>query len=283
MIAFINTQIWKKTVNRKIMQDDLLKKIADSIGVLNLSESKVAALICAEPEIVAQCGMARIAALAEVSEPTVLRFCRSLGFGGFGEFKKEFVHYLSDGGLEKFIQINSEDSVDDIIIKEQLKIQKNVKSFFGELKRNQLEEVAKRLNRSSFVLIFAERVLVPVAMYAQNKLLQLGKHASVFQDYRHLLEVAGILPEKDSLVLLISEKDSEKVLINIAQIVTQKRLTSVCVTRPYAELAAECDYTLYFPETMSSSGISYDDYNFFGMSLVNILSSMLQRDEDNYS
>ncbi|WP_409329106.1 MurR/RpiR family transcriptional regulator [Trujillonella humicola] len=66
---------------------NLLDRISDRLPELRRSEQKVAAAVLADPARVVREGLADLARRAGVSEPTVVRFARALGFGGFQDFK----------------------------------------------------------------------------------------------------------------------------------------------------------------------------------------------------
>ena len=66
----------------------LLKRIADHADQLRPSEQRVAEFIRTRPRIAAEITIADLAMAADVSEPTVVRFCRAIGFRGFSEVKR---------------------------------------------------------------------------------------------------------------------------------------------------------------------------------------------------
>lgn len=65
----------------------MLSKISESLPNLSGAERKVAESALAEPKWFVQAAVAEIAERASVSQPTVIRFCRSLGYKGLPEFK----------------------------------------------------------------------------------------------------------------------------------------------------------------------------------------------------
>ena len=54
---------------------------------LKTALQKVANLILRQPEMAIYASVNEVAAAAQVSEATVMRFCRTLGFKGFQDFK----------------------------------------------------------------------------------------------------------------------------------------------------------------------------------------------------
>ncbi|MGB2516287.1 MAG: MurR/RpiR family transcriptional regulator, partial [Pseudomonadales bacterium] len=69
------------------MTNDLYKVLQDNYDRLRKSEKKVADFVMQTRSSVVQMRIVDLAAAAEVSEPTVLRFCRALGFDGFQDFR----------------------------------------------------------------------------------------------------------------------------------------------------------------------------------------------------
>lgn len=63
---------------------DRIKQVAPS---LSRAERKVADAVLADPAAVVDLSIAKLAAAAGVSQPTVLRFCRALGREGYRDFK----------------------------------------------------------------------------------------------------------------------------------------------------------------------------------------------------
>jgi RpiR family carbohydrate utilization transcriptional regulator len=61
----------------------MLDTIASSLDSLRRAEAAVARTVLADPEAAVRDSLAQLAGKAGVSEPSVLRFCRSAGFGGF--------------------------------------------------------------------------------------------------------------------------------------------------------------------------------------------------------
>jgi DNA-binding MurR/RpiR family transcriptional regulator len=68
-------------------EDTLLGTIAARLPSLRRSEEKVASLVLRDPVAALDYNMAGLADAADVSEPTVMRFCSAIGFDGFRSFK----------------------------------------------------------------------------------------------------------------------------------------------------------------------------------------------------
>jgi len=66
---------------------NLIRKIELARPGLRKSECKVADLVMAMPDATLGMRISDLAREAEVSEPTVIRFCRAIGLDGFQHFK----------------------------------------------------------------------------------------------------------------------------------------------------------------------------------------------------
>lgn len=70
---------------------DILARISAALPGLNASERRVGEVVCGDPDLVVHGSVQRVARRAGVSDPTVLRFCRSLGFEGYTDLRLSLV------------------------------------------------------------------------------------------------------------------------------------------------------------------------------------------------
>ena len=96
----------------------MLSKISEQLEKLSSAERKVAEVALAEPKWFVHAAVAEIAERAQVSQPTVIRFCRSLDFKGLPEFKLALSASISHSGLP-FVheELNIDDGVGDVMEK----------------------------------------------------------------------------------------------------------------------------------------------------------------------
>ena len=77
--------------------DNLLSSLSNALPNLNKSEKKVAAVILEDPEAATRSSIALLARRADVSEPSVNRFCKRFGATGFPDFKLRLARALVSG------------------------------------------------------------------------------------------------------------------------------------------------------------------------------------------
>ena len=75
----------------------MLERIQASMHTLAPAEQRVAQLLLNDPRTFANLPVAELAQRAEVSKPTVVRFCRSMGYEGLSDFKRKLLGSLSEG------------------------------------------------------------------------------------------------------------------------------------------------------------------------------------------
>jgi glucokinase len=95
----------------------LMERVQHLQHELTPAEQRVAQLVLEQPRLVLNEPIADIARLAEVSQPTVIRFCRSLGFLGLADFKLKFASSLTGAIPVRHSQVRVSDSTHDLSAK----------------------------------------------------------------------------------------------------------------------------------------------------------------------
>src|SRR5690554_6215171 len=100
-IMFINHQYRREyscmAENPMRRDDNLLEQIQSRLESLNKSERKVADAILRDPSAATRYSIAALARAANVSEPTVNRFCRGFSATGFPDFKIRLAQSIATG------------------------------------------------------------------------------------------------------------------------------------------------------------------------------------------
>ena len=93
---------------------NLLRKISVAIPGLRKSEVKVADYVLQHSADVIGMRIVDLANEAEVSEPTVIRFCRAVGFDGFKSFKLQLAQTMGSGGIFTQFSVDDKDTIEDL-------------------------------------------------------------------------------------------------------------------------------------------------------------------------
>ena len=97
-------------MNDNIMPHNLLERLQSQQDQLSKSERRVAKAILADPIVAIRSSIATLAKVAEVSEPTVNRFCRSMQCTGFPDFKLHLAQCIATGApyVSRDVEVNDD-------------------------------------------------------------------------------------------------------------------------------------------------------------------------------
>jgi DNA-binding MurR/RpiR family transcriptional regulator len=95
----------------------MLERIKASIPALPPAEQRVAKLLLADPRSFATLPVSELADRAHVSKPTVVRFCRSVGYDGLADFKLKLAGTVNEGVPFVHRAVDEDDKPGDLIVK----------------------------------------------------------------------------------------------------------------------------------------------------------------------
>ena len=104
----------------------MLDRITASLSSLAPAEQRVGKLVLLDPRSFASLPVTELAARAHVSKPTVVRFCRSMGYDGLSDFKLKLAGTVSEGVPFIHRSVDLDDKVNDVLVKV---IDNNVAAF----------------------------------------------------------------------------------------------------------------------------------------------------------
>ena len=81
------------------------------------AEQRVAKLVLLDPRSFASLPVSELADRAHVSKPTVVRFCRSMGYDGLSDFKLKLAGTVSEGVPFIHRSVDVDDKVSDVLVK----------------------------------------------------------------------------------------------------------------------------------------------------------------------
>ena len=95
----------------------MLDRIRACLTALPPAEQRVAKLVLADARGFASLPVGELAARAQVSKPTVVRFCRSVGYDGLADFKRKLAGSVNEGVPFVHRAVDDDDSAADIVVK----------------------------------------------------------------------------------------------------------------------------------------------------------------------
>ncbi len=225
-------------------KSNLIRKISLSLDKLRKSERKVAEYILAGPAEVINMRIVDLANGAEVSEPTVIRFCRAIDFDGFQAFKLELAQHIGSSGSFRQFHVSPDDSIADV----------NKKVFdttIGSLINVRDEIDAQALENAIDALSTAERVEFygfgasgSVAIDAQHKFFRLQVSAAAYTD-PHIQHMSAISLKPTDVIVAISQSGRSKALIQSVKLAKEAGATVIGLAPEDTALSDLCDFPIH--------------------------------------
>ena len=224
----------------------MLSKISETLDSLSNAERKVAECALSEPKWFVHAAVAEIAERAEVSQPTVIRFCRSLGYKGLPEFKLELSASISHNGLP-FVhaELNTDDNMGDVMEKVLGNTAAALLGARRSLNESELENAIAMLSHARRIEFYGVGNSGIVAQDAQHKFFRFGVSTVAYSDTHIQLMAAAVLTPQDVLVV-ISNSGSSIELLDAVSIAKENGAKVIVITRAGSPLAqfADCELSL---------------------------------------
>jgi len=179
---------------------------------LSKSEKRVAEYIqkhMADAVVLTLQGLAK---KCSTSDATVLRFCRSLGYMGFADFKISLVPELLRSGKKVYFEADNKDGAGDI--KEGLKQNfiNQVESTLNNCDIKIASSLALKISKANKVMIIGLGGSAGVAQIFCDSLGSLGIYSSFLQDRSIIQNVVPMLKSNDVLVGISHSGETEEVI-----------------------------------------------------------------------
>ena len=221
----------------------MLERIRAAIPALPPAEQRVAALLMADPRRFAGMPVGELAERASVSKPTVVRFCRSVGYGGLADFKLKLAGAVNEGVPYVHRAVSDDDSPAELVVKvidnavaALLKYRNAAGAQAFARAIDALAESARGAQRIEFYGVGNSGI---VAQDAQHKFFRLGVHTAASSD-GHVQVMSATMLKAGDCAVVISGSGRSRDLIDCAEIVRRKGATLIVITAsdsPLAQLA----------------------------------------------
>ena len=188
--------------------------------------------------------VAEIAEKAAVSQPTVIRFCRSLGYKGLPEFKLALSANIGQEGMP-FVheELNSDDDMGDVTEKVLGNTAAAILGARRFLNQTDLENAIAMLTHARRIEFYGVGNSGIVAQDAQHKFFRFGISTVAYSDPHIQLMAAAVLTEQDVLVVISNSGSSIEVL-DAVSIAKENGAAIIAVTRADSALAHLADCVL---------------------------------------
>ncbi|MDF1831663.1 MAG: SIS domain-containing protein [Porticoccaceae bacterium] len=191
----------------------LTQTISNELQAMRKSERKVGQFVLAQPDKVIRMRIVDLAQQAEVSEPTVVRFCRAVGCHGFQDFKLALAQQLASSPSIGQIAVTDSDStaeysfkVFDSTVDSLLKVRDN-------LDLDMLDRAVQALCAAKRVEFYGFGASAAVAFDAQHRFFRLQLATAAYSD-PHLQNMSATSLSPDDVVVAFSQSGRTKALLD---------------------------------------------------------------------
>jgi RpiR family carbohydrate utilization transcriptional regulator len=247
----------------------MLDRIKASLPSLAPAEQRVGKLVLQDPRAFANLPVTELAERAHVSKPTVVRFCRSVGYDGLSDFKLKLAGSVSEGVPFIHRSVDVDDKTSDVAVKvidntvaAFLKYRNDASSFALDMAVQALAETHSTGKRIEFYGVGNSGI---VAQDAQHKFFRLGMNTIAYSD-GHMQVMSASMLGKGDCVVVISNSGRTRDLMDAADIARKRGATTIVITSSGSPLATagQIHLTADHPE-------SYDRYSPMVSRLLHLL------------
>lgn len=231
-------------VSKGMPTPSCLPRVRGSFHRLRPSEQKVASYILAEPDRVVYSSVTEVAEQAGVSDATVIRFCRSLGFAGFQELKIALSRELVAPERHIHQDIRRDDDLATAVRKAYHANHQALDDTLANLDLETLRTIIQRVLTARRIHLYGSGTSGLAALDAHYKLLRIGIESSPLVDL-HLRASAAALLARGDVVIAFSHSGSTRDVVDVVAAAKKAGAWVVAVTNHrQSPLARHADVVL---------------------------------------
>ncbi|MCK8538936.1 MurR/RpiR family transcriptional regulator [Yersinia ruckeri] len=229
-------------------------KILDALGAmqnsLTRSAQRIAAYILTEPAKVTQLSIADLSSLTQAGEATIIRFCRTLGYKGFHDFKMDLAIEIATSNIttdeNSLLDADVQDSDDTLTIGS--KLQSAINNVLSEtlnlLSLECVEQVVKLLRPAERICIFGVGSSGITAEDAKAKLMRIGLRVDAATN-NHFMYMQASLMKAGDVAIGISHSGTSAETVEALRLAKLAGATTVALTHNMGSRITElADYVL---------------------------------------
>jgi RpiR family transcriptional regulator, carbohydrate utilization regulator len=219
----------------------MLERVKASLPSLAPAEQRVGKLVLNDPRAFANLPISVLADRAHVSKPTVVRFCRSLGYDGLSDFKLKLAGSVNEGVPFIHRSVDADDKTGDVMVK----VIDNTVAAFLKYRNDAITGAIEKA-----VVVLAETFTSGrriefygagnsgiVAQDAQHKFFRLGLNTIAYSDGHMQVMSASMLGSGDCVVI-VSNSGRTRDLMDACDIARKNGATTIVITTSGSPLAS---------------------------------------------
>jgi len=231
----------------------VIETIKENYNNIFLAEKKVADFILENPEKTVNANVSELANYSGVSDATVIRLCKHIGYQGYYQLR---IDLSRDLGRKQISDIEVENINTDSVSGLFQAFSSSILAIGKNLDQGELLECANLIKTSKQVHIVAVGNTSPLAMYMGFRLGRLGVKCTYSTIPEYFMNHVNLADEED-IVIAISRSGESKQVVQALELAKEKGLKVISITGfEYSPVSKLSNYFLL----SSVPGQSFDYY-----------------------
>ena len=223
---------------------NLIRRITESQSSLRKSEAKVASYVLKNLDEVIEMRVVDLASKSSVSEPTVIRFCRAIGFDGFQSFKLQLAQQLGLGSVFTQFAVEDSDTVADLLNKVFDTTVGSLITVRDEINSAVLEQAIDTISNARRVEFYGFGASGSVAADAQHKFFRLQLSSAAYTD-PHIQRMSAISLGSEDVVVAISQSGETQALLESVELAREAGANVIGLAPQNTSLSRICNLAIY--------------------------------------
>ena len=223
---------------------NLIRRITESQSSLRKSEAKVASYVLENLDEVIEMRVVDLASKSSVSEPTVIRFCRAIGFDGFQAFKLQLAQQLGLGSVFTQFAVEDSDTVADLLNKVFDTTVGSLITVRDEINSAVLEQAIDTISNARRVEFYGFGASGSVAADAQHKFFRLQLSSAAYTD-PHIQRMSAISLGSEDVVVAISQSGETQALLESVELAREAGANVIGLAPQNTSLSRICNLAIY--------------------------------------
>lgn len=218
------------------MSSSIVNRIESKLEQLSPSEAQVGRWILGNMNKAADRSIMEVAQAVGVSEPTVIRFCRSIGLGGFRDLRTHLIAALQRPDSYLHHDVNEKDGSTDAAIKVLESSIRALVDLRESIAAMPFEVAANEMSAANHLIFAGQGASGIVARDACHKFFRLGLPCSTALDSPTILQHTAIARRGD-VFIAISHNGRRQEMVQAMQLAAERGAQVIALTDPNSPLA----------------------------------------------
>lgn len=241
------------------VNDNILLKMREIRESLTPVEKMIADYVLENTAEVPRLSIKELAVKSKTSDASVLRFCKTMGYGGYREFIVSIsasLGSMDEDPADQYTDIQPGDDLPTIIHNVSLNNCKSIEDTMSVIDEKEIARAIGLLRKAQKIDFFGVGASGLICMDAEQKFMRINKTCHAYTDGHSQLTAATLLKAGDVAVMVSNSGDTMEIL-EALEIAKESGAAVIAITRyNRSPLAENSDVQLYIstPEITIRSG-----------------------------